>query len=106
MADTHSVVKRIALVSSIALVPVLAVAVLGMTACSQSTAHPNPLGDCKVQGCNPDLGAPVGIQDAQVVPGTGSVRTDGGGDASVSQDAGADAALDSAGPVKDTGAGD
>lgn len=87
MADTHAVVKRIALAISVVLAPALALVIVG---CSQSTAHPTPLGDCNVQGCNPEQGMPVGIQDAQITIGPGSTRSDGG-TSDAAQDSGADA---------------
>lgn len=74
-------VTRIAL----ALVPAVGLAALfTLVACSQSTAHPDPLGDCRsAYGCEPTLGAPA---DAGQRPSTGG-------------DAGKDAAVDSG--VKD-----
>lgn len=82
-----SPVSRIAL--ALASAAGLAVA-FTLVACSQSTAHPDPLGDCKsAYGCEPTLGAPA---DAGQRPATGG---DGGTDAAATTDSGVkDAATD------------
>ncbi len=82
MPHTSHVVTRVAL----ALVPAAGIAAaLALVACSQSTAHPDPLGDCKsAYGCEPTLGAPADAGPRSSTP------SDGGTSADAAKDAAAD----------------
>jgi hypothetical protein len=74
-------VTRTALICS----PIIAAMLLALAACSQSTAHPDQLGDCRsAYGCNPGLGT----------PGTGLPSDDGGTTKRDASDGAADGARD------------
>lgn len=81
-------VNRVAIVSSLGCSLVL----LFAAACSQSTAHPDPLGDCtSAYGCNPALGGnpPSGGSTGITDSGTstsGDSTTTGTGDSASSDD--------------------